>query len=77
MLKMKTNCERCKITITKNQLAYICSYECTFCENCTKIMDAICPNCSGELLQRPIRLKNPVQVMTFQAKTKLFNKRSE
>ncbi|WP_370584686.1 DUF1272 domain-containing protein [Oculatella sp. LEGE 06141] len=36
-------------------MAYICSYECTFCDHCTTAMNAICPNCSGELVRRPRR----------------------
>ncbi|MBL4679741.1 MAG: DUF1272 domain-containing protein [Pseudomonadales bacterium] len=36
--------------------AVICSYECTFCRECAKgVLDQICPNCKGELKQRPSR----------------------
>jgi len=35
--------------------AYICSYECTFCPECTNEMKARCPNCGGELVRRPPR----------------------
>ncbi len=45
----------------------ICSFECTFCQDCTKnILHNICPNCGGGLERRPIRpkeklLNNPAQ----------------
>jgi len=29
--------------------------ECTFCTECADAMDERCPNCSGELLDRPTR----------------------
>jgi len=32
-----------------------CSYECTFCSDCTAAMKSICPNCGGELVRRPRR----------------------
>lgn len=55
MLKMKAECERCEKELPHTDLAYICSYECTFCETCTTEMKNICPNCSGELVKRPTR----------------------
>lgn len=55
-LEMRTNCEKCKATTPGNGEAYICSYECTFCANCTGKMEAICPNCGGELVRRPRRI---------------------
>jgi len=34
----------------------ICSFECTFCADCAhRIFSGLCPNCSGELVRRPIR----------------------
>ena len=35
--------------------AMICSYECTFCLDCAKLMRHQCPNCDGELVPRPRR----------------------
>jgi hypothetical protein len=35
--------------------AYICSYECTFCPACKAAMNAVCPNCGGNLVERPRR----------------------
>ncbi|MBV9693586.1 MAG: DUF1272 domain-containing protein, partial [Alphaproteobacteria bacterium] len=36
--------------------ARICSFECTFCAACTDAMAGVCPNCGGELVQRPRRI---------------------
>jgi hypothetical protein len=34
----------------------ICSFECTFCRDCTDAtLGGRCPNCGGELVARPIR----------------------
>ncbi|MBV9539445.1 MAG: DUF1272 domain-containing protein [Acidisphaera sp.] len=36
--------------------ARMCSYECTFCEDCSRNkLGGICPNCSGNPVSRPIR----------------------
>lgn len=56
MLEMKENCEACGCGLVHDSDAFICSYECTFCPECTAKMDNKCPNCSGELLPRPKRL---------------------
>ncbi|MFN5904125.1 MAG: DUF1272 domain-containing protein, partial [Novosphingobium sp.] len=37
--------------------AFICSFECTFCTECADDLDERCPNCGGELLDRPTRAK--------------------
>ncbi|MFK7830297.1 MAG: DUF1272 domain-containing protein [Congregibacter sp.] len=52
---MKDSCERCNAPLTQTAAAYICSYECTFCPDCTDAMHAQCPNCGGELVSRPRR----------------------
>lgn len=54
-LLMKPDCERCSAPLPHESVAYICSYECTFCESCAQQMAATCPNCGGELLRRPRR----------------------
>jgi hypothetical protein len=54
-LEMKTACEKCGTALTTTGGAYICSYECTFCVSCAKQMNAVCPNCGGELVRRPRR----------------------
>lgn len=54
-LEMKTKCERCEGFLGLHAEAFICTYECTFCPTCTEAMQAICPNCGGELVRRPRR----------------------
>ena len=53
---MRTECERCNAALEDDGIAFICSYECTFCATCTSDMDNICPNCGGDLVARPRRL---------------------
>ena len=57
MLILRPNCECCDKNLPPESVeAFICTFECTFCFNCTEtILDFICPNCSGNLVQRPIR----------------------
>jgi hypothetical protein len=34
----------------------ICSFECTFCQNCVEeVLGNVCPNCGGGFSPRPIR----------------------
>lgn len=54
-LEMKIVCEKCGRALPADGEAYICSYECTFCPDCMRSLSAICPNCGGELVQRPDR----------------------
>lgn len=54
-LEMRNICEKCETELADDATAFICSYECTFCEDCTAAMQAVCPNCGGELLRRPKR----------------------
>jgi uncharacterized protein len=55
VLEMREVCERCSAPLPAGGDARICSYECTFCPDCATAMNAICPNCSGELVTRPTR----------------------
>ena len=52
---MRPICEKCAAALPHESLAFVCSYECTFCAECTAAMLHICPNCSGELVRRPRR----------------------
>jgi uncharacterized protein len=52
-LEMRKICEKCNNPLQNDGEAYICVYECTFCYDCTEEMDAVCPNCGGELVKRP------------------------
>jgi two-component system, LytTR family, sensor kinase len=52
---MKTTCEACDRVLPADGQAYVCSFECTFCTDCTTSTRGICPHCGGELLRRPRR----------------------
>ena len=57
MLEMRPDCERCGVDLPADQGgAFICSFECTFCAECAESLDDRCPNCGGELLDRPTRV---------------------
>ncbi len=53
-LGMKGQCERCACVLTPKAVAFICSFECTFCVECASIFSE-CPHCGGELVRRPRR----------------------
>jgi uncharacterized protein len=55
MLELRSQCERCGSALSHQARAFICSYECTFCADCTTELAAVCPNCGGELASRPRR----------------------
>jgi uncharacterized protein len=60
MLALRPSCECCDRDLPPaSRETMICSFECTFCAACTDKLGGICPNCSGELLRRPIRLRQP------------------
>ena len=66
MLQLRPNCECCNRDLPPAVMdARICSFECTFCADCTDTrLQGICPNCGGDLVRRPIRpagklLNNP------------------
>jgi uncharacterized protein len=54
-LEMRPQGERCHANLTHGDLAFICSFEGTFCPNCTCQMGQRCPNWGGELVRRPRR----------------------
>ncbi len=57
MLALRPNCECCNRDLPAEATdAMICSFECTFCTACALIpLSGRCPNCSGELVRRPVR----------------------
>ena len=58
MLKLKPNCECCDKDLPADAAdAVICSFECTFCQDCAsqRLPGGRCPNCGGELVKRPVR----------------------
>ena len=59
MLELRPNCECCDESLPPDsKYAVICTFECTFCVACAKnILNFQCPNCAGNLAERPIRPK--------------------
>lgn len=57
MLALRPNCECCDRDLAPDSPdARICTFECTFCAACADLrFDGRCPNCTGELVRRPIR----------------------
>lgn len=57
MLDLRPNCECCDRDLPPDSTeARICTFECTFCAACAEQkLSGVCPNCGGELLQRPRR----------------------
>jgi hypothetical protein len=57
MLELRPNCECCDRDLPPDSAeARICSYECTFCRDCSEgVLGGSCPNCGGELVRRPVR----------------------
>lgn len=59
MLDMRPDCERCGADLpAEHPGAFICSFECTFCAVCAEELDDRCPNCGGELTDRPTRARH-------------------
>lgn len=74
MLKMKPHCEKCQATTPPAGLAHICSFECTFCESCTTALRHVCPNCQGNLVERPRRTRSVAAVGLAQVRARLFGR---
>ncbi|MBK6597218.1 MAG: DUF1272 domain-containing protein [Proteobacteria bacterium] len=57
MLELRPSCECCDTNLPPDsRQARICSFECTFCEDCASTkLGNVCPNCGGELVARPMR----------------------
>jgi hypothetical protein len=57
MLLLKPGCECCDVDLPPDSPdARICSFECTFCAECTdNRLHGRCPNCAGNLVPRPVR----------------------
>lgn len=81
MLEIRPVCENCGSKLPANSTeAMICSFECTFCNDCVNtVLHNVCPNCGGGFEKRPIRpveklkkfpvvnlkIHNPVQAKQF------------
>jgi len=57
MLEIRPNCEHCNKDLPNTSTeAMICSFECTYCKDCAlEIFENVCPSCSGNFVERPIR----------------------
>ncbi len=57
MLQLRPNCECCNRDLPNESTeARICTFECTFCNDCAETrLNHTCPNCGGELVRRPRR----------------------
>ncbi|MCI0694694.1 DUF1272 domain-containing protein [candidate division KSB1 bacterium] len=55
-LEMKSACEQCGKSLADGHLAFICTYECTFCPYGAAALEWRCPICRGELVRRPGRV---------------------
>jgi hypothetical protein len=57
MLELRPNCECCDRDLPpESPDAVICTFECTFCAQCSStLLAGQCPNCGGNLVARPIR----------------------
>ena len=69
MLILKPNCECCDRDLPPDATdAMICTFECTFCRDCaTTRLHGVCPNCGGNLVQRPVR--PPAMLARYPAST--------
>jgi len=74
MLQLRPNCEQCDRDLPAESTdALICSFECTFCRDCaTAVLQCYCPNCGGELLQRPRRPAG--KLLSYPASTERVNR---
>jgi len=63
MLEIRPNCEHCNKELSNTSTeAMICSFECTYCKKCAlEIFENVCPSCSGNFVERPIRPKNHIE----------------
>jgi hypothetical protein len=56
MLELRPNCECCDKDLPPGADARICTFECTFCAACgDNVLKGVCPNCGGNLVERPVR----------------------
>lgn len=56
-MELRPNCECCDRDLpAQSRKAFICTFECTFCQDCAEsVLHGVCPNCKGELVRRPVR----------------------
>lgn len=74
MLEIRPNCEHCGKDLPNTSTeAMICTFECTYCKTCAlEIFENVCPSCSGNFVERPIR---PTKMIAkYPASTKRIHK---
>ena len=54
-LEMRAECERCRQSLGQEDVAFVCSFECTYCPDCAEVLGGVCETCTGELVRRPRR----------------------
>ncbi|SDR86183.1 hypothetical protein SAMN04515667_0852 [Formosa sp. Hel1_31_208] len=56
MLDIRPTCEHCNKSLPfDSEEAMICTFECTYCQDCVTLLKEVCPNCGGNFSKRPIR----------------------
>ncbi len=76
MLEPGPNCECCdKDLLPDSENAVICTFECTFCNECAETMlKGKCPDCGGNFVSRPV---HPNELLDkYPASTKKVLKKS-
>jgi len=63
MLEIRPNCEHCNKDLPNTSTeAMICSFECTYCKECAQeTFKNVCPTCTGNFVERPIRPQKEVE----------------
>ena len=63
MLEIRPNCEHCNKDLPNTSVdAMICTFECTYCKECAlEVFKNVCPSCSGNFVQRPIRTSKMIE----------------
>jgi len=50
--KTKSKCDNCTRDLIHDNEVYSCRHNCTYCPECAKELNDICPNCMGKLVKR-------------------------
>ena len=74
MLEIRPNCEHCNKDLPFDaEDVMICTFECTYCENCVSdVLKSVCPNCGGNFSKRPIRPKKLLEKYPVSSK-RIYN----
>ncbi len=71
MLEIRPNCEHCNKNLPNTSAeAMICSFECTYCKECAlEVFKNVCPTCTGNFVERPIRPSKMIEKYPASTKT--------